>query len=316
MIDLIIPAYNAEDTIGRALGSVVAQTRPRKFLVTVIDDCSTDATEAIVKKFKGLLPLQYIKLEKNLGRPGLVRNVGIERTNCPYIMFLDADDILAPNAGEVLSRAILQNKPDFISSSFYQDTQDDVYNIIKYTALTWLHGNIYSRNFLEEKNIMFDNKMNEDGSFNLKCFWMSKNKATMGQPMSYWLNNKNSLTRKNNNFMLDIANDYIKTYNDAIYMVIKNDITLIKDNDFIKTCAYKAAEFIQLFEGLLGANRDTSFADAFIQEYIDFMKSINMINKNFIILMNRHFNRYEILPDIMRQHTLTYYIDKFNIKGE
>ena len=55
MIDVIIPAYNAEDTIGRALASLVAQTRPRKFMVTVVDDCSTDCTAAIVKKFKGLL---------------------------------------------------------------------------------------------------------------------------------------------------------------------------------------------------------------------------------------------------------------------
>ena len=82
MIDLIIPTYNNEETIGRALASIVAQTRPRKFMVTVIDDCSTDSTAAIVKKFKGLLPLQYIKLEKNLGKPGLVRNEGIKRTKC------------------------------------------------------------------------------------------------------------------------------------------------------------------------------------------------------------------------------------------
>ena len=130
MIDLIIPAYNAENTIGRALASIVAQTRPRKFMVTVVDDGSTDATAAVVKKFKGLIPLQYIKLEENLGRPGLVRNVGIEKTNCPYIMFLDSDDILAPNAGEVLSRAILQNQPDFINSTFYQDNGTDKYNVI------------------------------------------------------------------------------------------------------------------------------------------------------------------------------------------
>ena len=159
MIDVIIPAYNAEKTIGRALASILAQTRPRKFLVTVVDDCSTDNTKEEVMKFSNLLPIQYIRLEENKGKPGLVRNIGIQATSSPYILFLDSDDMLAPTAAEVLSRAILQYQPEYINSAFYQDRVDSEENmIISTTNLTWLHGNIYSRNFLKKYNIEFDDK--------------------------------------------------------------------------------------------------------------------------------------------------------------
>ena len=316
MIDLIIPTYNNEETIGRALASIVAQTRPRKFLVTVVDDCSTDSTAAVVKKFKGLLPLNYIKLEENLGKPGLVRNVGIKRTNCPYIVFLDADDMLAPIAAEVLSRAILQNKPDFINSAFYQDNRTDEYNIIDTRALTWLHGNAYSRKFLEDNNIMFDDKFNEDGSFNLRCAWMSNNKYTIDQPLCYWMDNRESITRKNKNFMEDIAEDYIVTYTNAILHILLYNNELAKDKEFSLVCANKLAEFIQFYDTILYRKREELITDVRfgIIKYIAVLQSFDMINKDFLNLTNRHFNRYNIFIDTVRQNTLMDYLQSFNIE--
>ena len=304
MIDLIIPVYNGEETIGRALGSVVAQTRSRKFLVTVIDDCSTDGTAAVVKKFKGLIPLNYIKLDKNLGKPGLVRNIGIEKTHCPYIMFLDADDILAPNAAEVISRAILQQKPDFINSAFYQDNRTDEYTVISTNTFTWLHGNAYSREFLQKNNIKFDDKWNEDGSFNLKCYWLSDKKYVISQPMSYWLDNKESITRKNKNFMLDIAEDYIITYSNAIKYILNNKQDLAFDKIFKRDCAGKLAEFLQILDTIIYNKRDKNKICDVIIKYIQNLKSYNFIDKNFILLTNKYFNNYNIFTDTIRQYTL------------
>ena len=258
MIDVIIPAYNSEDTIGRTLASLVSQTRQRKLIVTVIDDCSTDCTAAIVKKFKGLLPLNYIKLEKNLGRPGLVRNVGIENTKCPYIIFLDADDILEPTAAEVLSRAILQHRPDYINSAFYKDNRTDEYDVVQSNRLTWLHGNVYSREFLNKNNIRFDDKWNEDGSFNLKCNWLSNKKLTIDKPLCYWMDNRESVTRKNKNFMIDIAEDYVTTYMDAIDTILTKNSELCKNFEFQIACAQKLAEFIQFYDTLIYKTKELS----------------------------------------------------------
>ena len=316
MIDLIIPTYNNEETIGRALASIVAQTRPRKFMVTVVDDCSTDSTAAIVKKFKGLLPLNYIKLEKNLGKPGLVRNEGIKRTKCPYIVFLDADDILAPMAAEVLSRAILQKKPDFINSAFYQDNRTDEYNIIGTSSLTWLHGNAYSRKFLEENNIIFDDKFNEDGSFNLRCGWMSNNKYAIDQPLCYWMDNRESITRKNKEFMANIAEDYIVTYTNAILDILMKNNNLAQDREFSLVCAHKLAEFIQFYDTILYKKRNELITNVrfAIIKYIAVLKSFDMISSDLLYLTNQHFNRYNIFVDTVRQDTLVNYLQSFDIE--
>ena len=314
MIDLIIPAYNNEDTIGRTLASILAQTRPRKFMVTVVDECSTDATAAVVAKFKGLLLLNYIKLDKNLGKPGLVRNIGIKNTKNPYIVFLDADDILAPNAAEVLSRAILQDKPDFINSAFYQDNRNDNYNIISSSTLTWLHGNIYSRKFLEKYSIKFDDKWNEDGSFNLKCFWLSENKKKIEQPMCYWMDNKESVTRKNKHFMLDIGEDYVSTYTAAIQHIVNRKPLVITDIGFINICAGKLAEFIQFIDAYNYYKINTDKLYIEINEYIRKLEEYKLITSDFLKLTNTAFNKYNIFIDFVRQDTLINYLSNIGIK--
>lgn len=318
MIDLIIPAYNAEDTIGRALGSILAQTRPRKFVVTVVDDCSTDATAAIVKKFKGLLPINYIKLENNLGRPGLVRNVGIENTHCDYIMFLDADDILDPMAAEIISRAVLQNRPDMIIGSFYKDNRSDNYKIISTNSLTWLHGNAYSRNFLNEYNIRFDDNWNEDGSFNLRCGWLSNNKYCIEKPLSYWMDNRESVTRKDKDFMFNIAEDYIETYLNAIedILIKKSELSML--GEFQAVCAHKLAEFLQFYDTAIFRNgNDEEYIIKLyelINSYVNLLYKYDLINREVLLLTNQAFNSYNIFIDTVRQNTLINYLSAFKIE--
>ena len=51
MLNIIIPVYNAEKTIERTLSSLVAQTN-KKFIVTIVNDCSTDSSLEIAETFK------------------------------------------------------------------------------------------------------------------------------------------------------------------------------------------------------------------------------------------------------------------------
>ena len=66
MLDIIIPAYNCRDTLPRALGSIVAQTKKEKCIVTVVDDCSTEDLKPIIDNFKSYIKINYIKLKENL----------------------------------------------------------------------------------------------------------------------------------------------------------------------------------------------------------------------------------------------------------
>ena len=88
-ICVVIPAYNCEATIGRALASVGAQTLQPEQIV-VVDDASKDNTAAIAGNIAGAKP-QINTLHENIGASG-ARNAGIRVANTDLVAFLDADD--------------------------------------------------------------------------------------------------------------------------------------------------------------------------------------------------------------------------------
>src|SRR5271169_3762860 len=88
-VTVLIPAYNARRTIGRALASVWHQNYP-ELEVIVVDDGSSDGTGAEIHKMRGG-NLRLIRLEENRGECGAM-NAGIQEARTDYIAFLDADD--------------------------------------------------------------------------------------------------------------------------------------------------------------------------------------------------------------------------------
>ena len=102
-ISVVIPAYNAERYIQRAIESVLNQTYS-PFEVIVIDDGSCDKTRSIVEQFGETVTCIH---QENVGECQ-ARNNGIQAANGDYIAFLDADDEWTShhleNAAEVLGR--------------------------------------------------------------------------------------------------------------------------------------------------------------------------------------------------------------------
>lgn len=85
LFSVIIPAYNASQTIKKCLDSVIKQDF-KDFETIVINDCSADNTEEIVKQYKVI----QIILEKNSG-PAAARNAGIKKAKGKIIIFIDSD---------------------------------------------------------------------------------------------------------------------------------------------------------------------------------------------------------------------------------
>ncbi len=93
-IAVVIPAYNAADTIGAAVVSALAQDETAEVLV--VDDCSTDGTaDAAERAGQGDARLRLLRQPVNQG-PSAARNRAIEQSEAPYIAILDADDRLLP----------------------------------------------------------------------------------------------------------------------------------------------------------------------------------------------------------------------------
>lgn len=95
LVSIIVPAYNAAGFIDRTIESVRAQTYG-DWEMLVADDCSPDATRAMVSAWGERDPrIRLIALEKN-GGPAAARNAGIERARGRWLAFLDSDDMWLP----------------------------------------------------------------------------------------------------------------------------------------------------------------------------------------------------------------------------
>ena len=110
-ISVIVTAYNAQKTIKKAILSVLDTTNNSKIEIIVVDDCSNDDTEKIVKTIASKYNnVKLIQLEKNTGSPSTPRNIGIENATGQYITFLDDDDeIHADNLLNMVNYARMHN---------------------------------------------------------------------------------------------------------------------------------------------------------------------------------------------------------------
>lgn len=100
LVSVVIPVYNAQDTIRRCVESCLAQTY-RNLEVVVVNDGSTDGTQsALDELIKADRRLRVIKSENN--GVSAARNRGIESAVGEYLSFVDADDALEPTAIETL----------------------------------------------------------------------------------------------------------------------------------------------------------------------------------------------------------------------
>ncbi|TYL39511.1 glycosyl transferase family 2 [Natronococcus pandeyae] len=89
LVSVIIPTYNREETVSRAIDSVLAQTVDTVEVV-VVDDGSTDDTEDVLESYddERVRPIYH---ETNQGA-NVARNTGIEHARGKYVAFLDSDD--------------------------------------------------------------------------------------------------------------------------------------------------------------------------------------------------------------------------------
>ena len=99
-LTIIMPAWNAEKTIEYAVRSVLSQTY-RDLRLIVVDDGSTDETAAILSRLAAedarLTPMRVAN-----GGPAKARNLALDALDekTRYVMFIDADDVLLPDAAE------------------------------------------------------------------------------------------------------------------------------------------------------------------------------------------------------------------------
>ena len=124
---IIIPLYNREKTISRAIESILNQTF-QDFEIIIVDDCSFDHSAKIIHDYKLRdARIKYFKNEKNQERC-ISRNKGIQISSGKYICFLDSDDYHLPIHLETFYHKILEeNEPKaFLFTSAWNETEDGI----------------------------------------------------------------------------------------------------------------------------------------------------------------------------------------------
>lgn len=145
LVSVVIPAYNRESTIIRAIESVLSQSYSNLECI-VVDDCSTDNTVELVNTtYANNERVTCYKLPHNSGAC-VARNKGVEIAKGEYVAFLDSDDRFRPEKIEKQVDALEKSGSDLCASGFvsigtdgsntevrpYKGSKDEVYRELLY----------------------------------------------------------------------------------------------------------------------------------------------------------------------------------------
>jgi glycosyltransferase involved in cell wall biosynthesis len=119
-VSVVVPLYNTENYVARAIDSVLAQTF-QDFELIVVDDGSTDSGPDLVRKYQD--PRVKYYSQSNRG-PGAARNRGIKESTSPYVSFLDADDEWLPDFLQKYLEALMRNPEcDYVVGPYFEGVQ-------------------------------------------------------------------------------------------------------------------------------------------------------------------------------------------------
>lgn len=189
LISIIIPVYNAEKTIGRAINSILTQTS-LNFELLLINDGSIDDSLSVMKEFvnKDSRVKVFSKINSGVSNS---RNYGIQHAMGKYITFLDADDYYVDKGLEMIMSEIndktqlaifgynleYENKSSNCIPSIDQcqtfseeeNFRESAVALIENEIINAPWNKVYLSSYLKSQNILFtpDLEIGEDLKFNL-----------------------------------------------------------------------------------------------------------------------------------------------------
>lgn len=116
LVSIIMPSYDTAKYIDKAIDSVLKQTYTNWELI-IVDDCSPDNTDDIVKPYLSDERIKYYKNEKNSGA-AMSRNRALREAKGKWIAFLDSDDLWMPDKLEKQIRFMERNGYQFSYTNY------------------------------------------------------------------------------------------------------------------------------------------------------------------------------------------------------
>ena len=123
LVSIIMPSYNTASFIAESIQSVLAQSY-KDWELIIVDDCSPDNTDQVVKPYLSDERITYLKNEKNSGA-AVSRNRALREAKGKWIAFLDSDDLWMPEKLEKQISLMEKNGYHFSYTNYAEiDTED------------------------------------------------------------------------------------------------------------------------------------------------------------------------------------------------
>lgn len=194
-VTVIIPIYNVEKYVREAIESARYQTY-KNIEIILVDDGSTDSSGKICDEYDG--KDEKIKvIHKQNGGLSDARNAGLDNSTGKYIMFLDSDDFLEPDAVENMYNEITSKDADYVIGNYINTTEEGekwekpVFDLEKYKPFkldindyknsffimnSSVCNKIFKKEFIDKLNLRFVVGLPaEDAIFTTYCFIHSEN---------------------------------------------------------------------------------------------------------------------------------------------
>ena len=220
LVTVYVVNHNYGHYLPQAMESLFSQTF-KNFEILLIDDGSTDGSQDIVESYQEH-PNVFPVLQRNQGLT-VTNNIALRLARGEYIMRLDADDYLDPNALTVMSSALDQNSDvGMVFPDYYEvDERGEIINLVRrhdFDKVTMLdqpaHGacTMIRRRMLQEVGGYDESYSCQDG-YDLWIRFIQRHQVkNINLPLFYYRQHGKSLTR-NENRLLDTRNKILRKFN-------------------------------------------------------------------------------------------------------
>lgn len=158
-VSVVIPAFQAKDTIERALNSIADQTlAPGE--VIVVDDGSDDGTLEVLEGVKSRWPLLNIKIfQQHHKGAGAARNRGVSESKHDYVAFLDADDEWLPEKLRLSMEAIKATQSALVSHDYIRREKDGEEIVVRSCSANYARSrdtyvNLYRKGYIATSGVV------------------------------------------------------------------------------------------------------------------------------------------------------------------
>ncbi|MBS1650685.1 MAG: glycosyltransferase [Bacteroidetes bacterium] len=285
LVSVIMPVYNAELFLKRAIDSMLMQTYST-FEFIIIDDGSTDNSNTIIKNYSD----KQIKLIENKENKGLIYslNIGINEAKGKYIARMDADDISYPKRIEKQVNFLETHPTIGVLGTFINDTIK--YKIYKNKQLTsndlkarlifdnaFYHPTVMFRaSALKENKILYDQNYKHAEDYNLWIKLMSVTDfAILQEPLLYYENHSHQVSSKHS---IEQENSIFKTQDNffnSIQLHFTDEELELHKKLFYNQFEYTENHLIKIEAWLIKLKSNLFFQSLVTKEALD--KSIAVI---------------------------------------